>query len=84
MLLYLGSHVHVAPAARRSPWTTARNTSVVHQQWRNKITQTKLTMAEEVCRDAILLLNYRLFGSVALARNMSIPVFDYHWSPAQP
>ncbi|XP_047491512.1 carbohydrate sulfotransferase 3-like isoform X2 [Penaeus chinensis] len=84
VLLYLDSHVHITPATKRSPWTTARNTSDVHQQWRSKITQTRLTKAEDACRDVILRLNYTLFGSVALARNMSVPVFDYYWSPAQP
>ncbi|XP_063610094.1 uncharacterized protein LOC134784000 [Penaeus indicus] len=84
VLLYLDSHVHVTPATKRSPWTTARNTSNVHQQWRSKISQTRLTKAEDACRDVILHLNYRLFGSVALARNMSVPVFDYYWPPAQP
>ncbi|XP_047491242.1 uncharacterized protein LOC125040629 isoform X2 [Penaeus chinensis] len=77
VLLYLDSHVHLAPAARKTPWTTARDTSAVHQQWRRRITQAKLTKAEDACRDVLLRLNYRFFGSVDVARNMSLSVFDY-------
>nr|XP_027238418.1 uncharacterized protein LOC113829444 [Penaeus vannamei] len=77
VLLYLDSHVHLSKAFRRTPFTTVRDTSAVHQQWRRRITQAKLTKAEDACRDVILHLNYTLFGSVALARNMSLSMFDY-------
>ncbi|XP_042874665.1 uncharacterized protein LOC122254869 [Penaeus japonicus] len=82
VLHYLDSHIHVQAAAKKTPWTTNRDTSAVHQRWRRKISQAKLTKTEAVCKDVILRLNYRLFGSVARARNMSLSVIDHSWTPS--
>ncbi|XP_071530737.1 carbohydrate sulfotransferase 1-like isoform X2 [Panulirus ornatus] len=76
VLAYLQSHTRVNVFAKKSPWTTVRDTPSIYQSWRKTITQMELTYLETQCREVIQTLRHRLFGTVDTARNLSISLSE--------
>lgn len=73
---FLMSHTLVNPMARKTPWTTVRNTLTTYQQWRTKITQEDLRSVERACIPVLQRLHHILFHNISMARDLSISLFD--------
>lgn len=75
-LRFLLSHTLVNPMAKRTPWTTVRNTLTTYQQWRIKITQEDLRGVEQACIPVLQHLRHILFHNVSRARDLTISLSD--------
>ncbi|KAJ6652480.1 hypothetical protein lerEdw1_011450 [Lerista edwardsae] len=78
--VWLHNVTHGKGLGRQTFDTGARNATQVAQAWRKTLPYARITRLQEVCKEAMVLLGYRLAGSEEEQKNLTMALLD----PDQP